>query len=183
MLAAAGLDCIVHPSDVDETRIKEAMRRDGRSAEDTALALADAKALNVSAHHPGAWVVGADQMLRCEDRWFDKPADPDEARSNLQWLSGRRHQLHAAVSVARNGAIAWSVCETAHLTMRSLSDPFLDRYLAAMGGDALRSVGSYEIEGLGAQLFSRVEGDTFVIMGLPLLPLLDFFRQAGVLTT
>jgi septum formation protein len=181
MLRAAGLDCAVDPAGIDETAIKDRARHETRPVMDAVAALARAKALDVSSRRAGAWVIGADQILVCGDRWFDKPADRAKARANLQALSGREHRLHSAVSVVRDGDEAWCHDAVATLTVRSLSDGFIDAYLAAMGEAALRSVGSYEIEGLGAQLFSRVEGDPFVIMGMPLLPLLAFFRGVGVM--
>lgn len=182
MLRAAGLACTIDPAAVDEAPIKHRAQRQGRSASDAAVALARAKALEVSPRHPGAWVIGADQILTCDGRWFDKPADPAAAKATLQALSGRGHRLHTAVCVAHDGAEAWCESDHATLTMRTLSDRFIDSYLAATDdGIVLGAVGSYDIEGLGAQLFSRVEGDPFVIMGMPLLPVLAFLRSVGVL--
>jgi septum formation protein len=134
----------------------------------------------VSRRRPGVWVVGADQILTCGDRWFDKPADLAEAKANLLALSGKSHRVYSGVCICRDGAEAWRHVDDATLTMRLLSDRFIEAYLPAAGDIALRSVGSYNIEGLGAQLFSRVEGDHFVIMGMPLLPVLAFFRDVGV---
>lgn len=181
MLRAAGLACAIEPAAVDEDAVKRDARRSAQPVDAAVAALAAAKALMVSRRRPGDWVIGADQILTCDDRWFDKPADTAAAKANLQFLSGRSHRLYSAASVCRDGAAAWSHVDHATLTMRALSDPFIDAYLAAVGDTALRCVGSYEIEGLGAQLFSRVEGDPFVIMGLPLLPVLAFFRGVGVL--
>ena len=125
--------------------------------------------------------VGADQILECDGRWFDKPRDLEEARAQLQALSGRTHRLITAAAVVRDSAVLWRAIETARLTMRRVSEAFLDRYLAAMGKRVLATVGGYELEGLGAQLMTRVEGDYFAILGLPLLPLLAFLREDGAL--
>ncbi|HET7595036.1 MAG TPA: Maf family protein, partial [Stellaceae bacterium] len=121
-----------------------------------------------------------DQMLDCAGTWFDKPHDRADARAQLVALRGKRHELVSAVTVVRNGAVIWHLVDRPRLAMRAFSDDFLDTYLAALGDEALASVGVYQLEGLGAQLFERVEGDYFSILGLPLLPLLDFLRGHGV---
>jgi septum formation protein len=154
--------------------IKAAMQ--GIAAEDVALALADSKARAVSARRPGAIVVGADQILECEGRWFDKPATVEEAARHLRALRGRTHRLVSAVVAVRDGERRWRHAAEARLTMRDFSDRFLEDYLARSGPAILESVGAYRLEGLGAQLFARIEGDYFTILGLPLLPLLDFLR-------
>ena len=120
-------------------------------------------------------------MLVCNGQWFDKPKDGPSARAQLLALRGKRHELPTAAAVLRDGAVLWRVVETPCLTMRDFSDAFLDLYLAALGDKALASVGAYQLEGPGAQLMARVEGDHFAIQGLPLLPLLDFLRGQGVL--
>ena len=181
LLEAAGIPVIAEPAAVDEAEIKSAFHADRRGADDCALALAEAKAQRVSARHPSALVVGADQMLDCGGTWFDKPADLRHARAHLQALRGRRHRLISAVAVLRGGARLWHTVDQAELAMRSFSDEFLHRYLAAAGADALHSVGAYQLEGIGAQLFATVDGDFFTILGLPLLPLLDFLRGHGAL--
>lgn len=181
LLEAAGIPVIAEPAAVDEAEIKSAFHADRRGADDCALALAEAKAQRVSARHPSALVVGADQMLDCDGTWFDKPADLSQARAHLQALRGRRHRLISAVAVLRGGTRLWHTVDQAELAMRSFSDEFLHRYLAAAGADALHSVGAYQLEGIGAQLFATVDGDFFTILGLPLLPLLDFLRGHGAL--
>jgi septum formation protein len=125
-------------------------------------------------------VIGADQVLDLEGRLFDKPPDLAAARAHLRALSGKAHTLTSAVAVARDGAIVWRRVETARLQVRPLAPDFIDAYLAAAGDTVLRSVGAYEVEGLGAQLFAAIAGDHFTIQGLPLLALLDHLRQSGV---
>ena len=182
LLRAAGLSFTVEPARVDEGAIKRAMRAEDPDGEATARALAALKACRVSALRPGARVVGADQLLVCEGAWFDKPVDMADARAQLRRLRGRRHALVTAVSVARDQAEIWGTVRSARLTMRDFSDAFLDEYLARAGAGILRCVGGYEAEGLGAQLFTDIEGDWFSILGLPLLPLLAFLREHGVVT-
>jgi septum formation protein len=181
MLQRAGLEVERLPAAVDEDEIKAAFRHDGADAETCAAALAEAKAERTSLRRSGALVIGADQILVCNDVWFDKPPDRDHARAQLQALRGRTHELVTAVCVTRNGSVVWRHVDRPRLTMRPFSDAFLDSYLAAAGDAVLTSVGAYQLEGLGAQLFSRVEGDFFSILGLPLLPLLDFLRGNGAI--
>lgn len=180
LLQNAGIDVAIEPARVDEDAVKEAMRADSASPRDVADALAELKALKISGKYPDAFVIGADQTLDCEGRWFDKPADRAAARRHLEDLSGKTHALQSAVCVARNGAILWRHVGVARLTMRPLSPAFLDWYLDRMGDDALDSVGSYRLEGIGSQLFSAVDGDYFTVLGLPLLPLMAFLRGHGM---
>lgn len=181
LLAAAGIDAVIDPAAVGEAAIKAESRAAGRDAGACALLLAEAKATAVAARHHGALVLGADQMLDHEGRWLDKPADIAEARAQLQALNGRQHQLLTAAALVRDGAVLWRVVERSRITLRRFSEVFLDRYLAAMGKRVLATVGGYELEGLGAQLMARIEGDYFAILGLPLLPLLAFLRAEGAL--
>ncbi len=182
MLEAAGLDCVIDPPAVDEDSIKQAMRADGAGPADVAEALAEMKAKQVSRRHPNAMVVGADQMLECGTVWFDKPVDRDHARGHLQALRGKSHRLIASVVVVQNEARQWHFNGSVTLTMRPFSDGFLDNYLDRAGDRVLTSVGAYQLEGIGAQLFNKVDGDYFTVLGLPLLPLLDYLRTRGVLT-
>ena len=177
VLRAAGLTFEVEPADTDEDAVKAALKAEGASAARCAEALAEAKALVVSRRHHHALVIGADQMLDCEGRWFDKPADLAGARAHLMSLRGRTHVLPTAVAVAFNGASVWHHVALPRLTMRTFSEDFVDAYLQAAGAAVLSSVGAYQLEGLGAQLFSRIEGDFFTILGLPLLELLGFLRD------
>ena len=179
LLEAAGLTPIIEPARLDEAAIKAALKAEGRAAGDCAGALAEAKAMRVAARRPGALVLGADQLLVCDGRWFDKPADRTAARGQLQTLRGRRHVLATAAVLVKDGARIWHALEEPALTMRAFSDAFLDDYLAAAGDAALGAVGGYQIEGRGIQLMAKIDGDYFAILGLPLLPLLAYLRQNG----
>ena len=181
VLEGAGLRFETRVAGVDEAAIKEAAQAEGIPAEDAALMLADAKAARVAAQAPDALVIGADQLLVCEGAWFDKPTDMTAARAHLQRLRGRRHELVTALVCHRAGQRIWQHVAKPRLTMRDFSDAFLEAYLAAEGEALLSSVGAYRLEGHGAQLFDRIEGDQTAILGMPLLPLLGFLRQHGVL--
>ncbi|PWC74631.1 nucleoside triphosphate pyrophosphatase [Azospirillum sp. TSH64] len=180
MLEQAGVPAILDEPLVDEDEVKAAGRAEGVPADAVAEALAELKAQRIARRHPGALVVGADQMLECEGRWFDKPADRAAARAQLLDLRGKTHRLVSCAVVVRDGERMWHKTDSARLTMRNFSEAFLDDYLDRVGDDVLHSVGAYQLEGLGAQLFHRVEGDFFTILGLPLLPLLGFLRVHGV---
>ena len=179
LLTAAGLDVAVDPAAVDEAAVKASLAAEGVGPSEIAEALAELKASRVSPGHPGRLVIGADQILECEGRSFDKPADRAAARLQLATLRGRRHSLFSAVVVLRDGQRLWHHVGRADLTMRAFSESFLESYLDRAGSAATASVGAYQLEGLGAQLFQRIEGDYFTILGLPLLPLLDFLRGVG----
>lgn len=205
MLAAAGLRFDVMPSTVDEAAVKRRMHEDEREwprplglGEAVAKELASAKALDVAAGNPGALVIGADQTLVLIERFdgrrvtgqegyfevgqsFDKPADIVAARAQLVRMRGKRHVLCSAVALARGGVVVWRHMQHAHLTMRVVSDAFLDDYLSRAGDKVCTSVGAYQLEGLGIQLFEAIEGDYFTILGLPLLPLLAELRRHGVI--
>jgi len=179
MLEAAGVPFRVVPAEVDESALKRSLA--GKVApEGLAEALAAAKAEAVSGKFPADLVIGADQVLALGDETFGKPHDLIAARAQLERLRGRTHQLLSAVALARGGRIVWSKVDTASLTVRELSAAFLDEYLARCGERLLGIAGAYEIEGLGIQLFDRVEGDYFTIVGLPLLPLLAELRARGM---
>ena len=185
VLEGAGLAFSARPAAVDEAAIKESARAEGLSATETALLLADAKAARIAPREPEALVIGADQMLVCaidgEERWFDKPPDLSAARAQLRLLAGRAHRLVTAIVCWRHGARVWQHVAQPRLTMRVLSEEFLDAYLALEGERVLSSVGAYRLEGPGVQLFAAVEGEHAAILGVPLLPLLGFLRDHGVL--
>ena len=185
MLRAAGVDFEAEPARVDEEAARDSLRAEGASAADAAMALAELKALRISARRPEDLVVGADQILSLGERWFAKPPDRAAARAQLLALRGREHRLDSAACAAMGGAPVWRAADSARLSVRPFGDGFLDSYLDACfdpgGGGALGSVGAYRVEGPGAQLFSAIDGDHFTILGLPLLPLLEYLRQRGML--
>ncbi len=179
LLRGAGLRFEARPARVDETAAKTAAQAEGTSAAEAALLLAGLKAARI--RDPDALVIGADQILVCEGTWFDKPSTRGDARAHLQALRGRVHTLETAITCHRGGQEVWRHIARPRLSVRNFSDTFLDAYLAAEGDAVLASVGAYRLEGLGAQLFDRVEGEHAAVLGLPLLPLLGFLRQHGVL--
>ncbi|TAJ35364.1 MAG: septum formation protein Maf [Reyranella sp.] len=180
LLTSAGLVFEVEPSGVDEDEVKRSLLGERARPQDVAEALAELKAKRVSARHPAALVIGADSTLACNGRQFDKPATLAAARQQLLSLAGQTHELCSSVVVARAGVRLWHCNERARLTMRPLTDSFVDAYLARAGEQVTTSVGAYQLEGLGAHLFSRVDGDYFTILGLPLLPLLSFLAGHGI---
>lgn len=181
MLQNAGLKVVCDPAHVDEDAVKESLKAEGATAAIVAETLAELKAVKVSRRHPGRIVIGADQTLDLGGVWFDKPVDLDHAKAHLQAFSGKTHRLNSAVSVVRDGQVLWHATDWAELTVRPLDPAFIERYLDAVGDAALSSVGAYQLEGLGAQLFTAVRGDYFTVLGLPLLQLLGFLRQTGAL--
>jgi septum formation protein len=185
MLDAAGLTFDVVPADVDERAIRETLQADdsGIDPADVAEVLARAKAETVSRQRPEALVIGADQVLALDDEIFEKPADLAGARRHLQKLRGRMHQLHCAVVLAERGEVVWAQVDTASLTMHAFSADFLETYLTLAGTVVCESVGAYQLEGPGVQLFERIEGDYFTILGLPLLPVLAELRARKIIAT
>ncbi|MCF3627893.1 Maf family protein [Thalassospiraceae bacterium LMO-SO8] len=179
MLRAAGLGITVDPADVDEPEIEADCRQNGMSTPDVALALAAAKASRVAGRHPGALVIGADQMLDLDGDSLRKPDDLAAAARTLERLAGRDHTLVSAVVLARDGQVIWRHHASARLTMRPLDGDAIADYLDRAGAAVLTSVGAYQLEGLGAQLFEGIEGDYFTILGLPLLALLGELRRRG----
>lgn len=183
MLSAAGVSFSVDAAATDEAEAKESLKGEGAAPRAVAETLAELKARRVGQRRKGALVLGCDQVLALgtdsRATIVDKPADRAAAAAQLRALSGRRHILISAAVVVRDGQLLWHHADMAELTMRPLSDEFIDGYLRAAGDDVLQSVGAYQLEGLGAQLFSSVRGDFFTILGLPLLPLLGFLREHG----
>lgn len=183
VLESAGLRFEAIAAAMDEAAIKEAAQAEAIPPADAAVILADAKAERIARRDTEALVIGCDQLLVCEGHWFDKPANPASARDQLLALRGRMHELVTAVVCHRQGQRVWHHVARPRLTMRDFSESFLDAYLALEGDHVTSSVGAYRMEGLGAQLFSKVDGEQAAILGMPLLPLLGFLRQHRVLMT
>ncbi len=186
MLKNAGLDFIAEPSEIDEDSIKKICKAEGQSVEAAAYTLALAKAKKISSERKGMLVLGCDQMLECEGpnntkRWLDKAGDEQTARQQLEFLSGKTHRLICAAVLVRDGKEVWETTQIAQLTMRALTPDYINAYIAHMGERLLGSVGCYALEGLGSQLFEKVEGDHFVILGLPLIAFLSALREQDIL--
>jgi nucleoside triphosphate pyrophosphatase len=177
ILRDAGVPVAVEPADIDERAIEQCSTT--QDAGGVAALLAREKARTVAVRRPGRLVLGADQTLALGERRFSKPADRAGARRQLAALRGQTHELHSALALARGSSVLFEHREVARLTMRSFSDQFLEAYLDAAGAAVTASVGAYQLEKVGIQLFERIDGDHFTILGLPLLPLLEFLRSAG----
>lgn len=180
LLSGAGIDAECIKPNVDEDAAKSALRREDVSVRDQAMHLAELKAIKVSNNRPG-FVIGGDQMLSLEGEAFDKPVDLDAAADHLRKLSGKTHTLETAIAIAENGTVIWRHLARPKLTVRALSEAFIADYVERCGEALLSTVGAYQLEGLGSQLFTKIEGDYFSILGLPLLPLHDYLRTRGVL--
>ncbi|MEL7028719.1 MAG: nucleoside triphosphate pyrophosphatase [Pseudomonadota bacterium] len=180
LLRGAGLNISVRPSGVDEDFLKAQMAAQGSPLGDTALRLSEAKALRVAEEMPGL-VIGADQIIGLDGRRFDKPTSVEEARENLTALRGRVHTLFTAACVVSGKEILWRTLATPQVSMRSWSPAALDAHIAAEGEDVCATVGGYKLEGRGVQLIEAVRGDYFAILGLPLLELLGFLRERGLI--
>lgn len=182
LLQRAGLTFDVDVPDLDEDAMREAMGpEDSLDPSDVAEVLARGKAEAVSERNPDAFVVGGDQVLSLDGRIYGKPKSMEEARARLLDFSGKTHRLHTAVVIAAKGETVWAHVDVPALTMRPLTPQFVGRYLAAAGDGVLGSVGAYQIESLGIQLFEKIDGDFFSILGLPLLPLLEALRRDGAI--
>lgn len=182
MLRDAGVTVRTQPVALDEEAVRQSCQAEGMDVAAAAVTLAWMKAERASRKYPGDLVIGADQMLDLDGEWLEKPATAAGLRAQLLKLRGRRHELISAVVAVRDGERLWHTVERARLTVRPFSDAFLEWYLDAAGEAVLSAVGGYHLESIGAQLFSRVEGDYFTVLGLPLLPLLGFLREHGVAT-
>lgn len=181
LMRNAGLTFSAEPADIDERAIDAALEKDGATPDRIAVELAKAKALAVSAVKPDAIVVGCDQTMSLGSRIYHKPKDMAQAHANLMSLSGKTHRLNCGAAIARNGEIIWEIVTLADMTMRELDPAFVDRHLQRVGEKVLSSVGAYQLEGEGIQLFSAIEGDYFTILGLPLLPLLTKLHTLGLI--
>ncbi len=180
MLDGAGLKFLIKAAGIDEASIKESAHAQGMSSFDTATLLAEMKAKQVSLGHTDAFVLGSDQLLDCEGRWFSKPKTRNQAFENLKILSGKSHRLFTAAVICENGQRLWQHTESPTITLRSLADDEIDSYLDMMGDAVFLSPGSYMIEGLGAQIISRIDGCSYSVLGLPLLQILGFLRGHGL---
>ncbi len=185
LLQGAGISFSKKAADLDERAIEQTLTIDGVCADpvDVAQVLARAKAEYISQGEGDAYVIGADQVLALDGKIFEKPATMDIARHNLLKFRGRTHYLHAAVCVAKNGEMIWQHGETASMTMRDFSTDFLADYLVEAGESVKTSVGAYRLEETGIHLFEKIEGSYFTILGLPLIPLLGFFREQGIVVS
>lgn len=177
LLKNAGIEFSNESADIDERAVEAPLYETGATPEDVAQVLAEAKALDVSEKNPGAVVIGCDQTLSLGEDIFHKPADMEAAGRQLLQFSGKTHQLNSAVVLVKDGETLWRHVSVARMTMRALSPAFIGRYLGRVGDSALSSVGAYQVEGPGIQLFEKIEGDYFTIVGLPLLPLLAELRK------
>lgn len=181
LMQNAGLSFDTASANIDERVIESAVHKTGVTPQELALILANAKALDVSQKNPDQYIIGSDQTLSFEDDVLHKAVDMEEARRRLLQLSGKTHQLNSAVVIVKEGQTLWQHVSTAELTMRKLSPEFIGRHLAQAGDDILSSVGAYQLEKEGVQLFNKIEGDFFTIIGLPMLPLLQELRNLGVI--
>ena len=181
ILRQAGIPVAIDPASIDERAVEAGLPADRSGPSGVAEALAGAKALEVSARAPGRLALGCDQTLSLNGERFTKPASREDGRVQLGRLSGKTHVLASGAALARDGAVVWSAVAVARLTMRAFSGAFIDAYLDAAGDGVLTSVGGYQFEGVGAQLFEAVEGDFHTVLGLPLLPVLGALRDLGAL--
>ena len=180
MLENAGITFDKIPADIDEDKILNTMCDQGAKPEDIALELGRQKAIEVSSKNPDTYTIGSDQILECDGILFQKAHDVNEARTKLKTLRGKTHNLISSIAVAHNGKIIFENVDTAKMTMHNFSDAFLEQYLKAAENDITVCVGSYAYEGRGAWLFESVDANYFTILGMPLLPLLDFLKQGEI---
>lgn len=180
MLESAGVPIEIAVPNIDEPELMASLKAAGDDVARVAEALAEMKAMRVAPRFPGRFVLGCDQMLECDGHWLDKARNRDEARAQLKMLRGRSHNLVTSAVLVRDDERIWHITDVAEMRMRDFSDAFLEQYIGRAGDEILRSVGAYQLEGLGAQLFEKVAGDFFTILGLPLLPVLAILREHKV---
>lgn len=183
LLEAAGIPVVADPADIDERAAEKASPNEAATPQGAALLLARAKALETAKRNPGKLVLGADQTLALGAQRFSKPKSRDAAREQLKTLGGKSHALHSGVAVVRGGEVLFETVSSAHLTMHALTDPFLDAYLNTAGDKVMASVGGYQLESLGVNLFENIDGDHFTILGMPLISLLAYFRKSGMIVS
>ncbi|MBX4869195.1 MULTISPECIES: Maf-like protein [Rhizobium] len=181
LMENAGLSFEAHPAKIDERAVEAPLEKAGAKPDMVASILAKAKAQDVSVRFPESLVIGSDQTMSLGDRVFHKPKDMADAANHLHALSGTTHRLNSAIAIVRDGVVLWEHLGHAELTMRPLTEDFIARHLARVGERALSSVGAYQLEGEGVQLFEKIEGDYFTILGLPMLPLLGKLREFGAI--
>jgi septum formation protein len=181
LMLNAGLTFDAHAASIDERAIEAPLEKNGASPDEVALVLARAKAEDVSRRFPDALVIGSDQTMSLGDRVFHKPADMKQAAAHLTALSGKTHRLNSAIALYSGGTALWDHVAHASLTVRQLSPLFIERHLQRVGTKALSSVGAYQLEGEGIQLFEKIDGDYFTIIGLPMVPLLAKLRELGAI--
>jgi septum formation protein len=183
LLEAAGIPLVIDPADIDERAAEAAAPTEAAKPDAAALLLARAKALETAKRNAGKLVLGADQTLALGNKRFSKPKSRDAARAQIAELSGQTHALHSGIAVARDRDVLFETVSSAHLTMHKMSDAFLEAYLDAAGEHVMQSVGGYQLESVGVNLFEKIDGDHFTILGMPLLPLLAYFRNVGLIVS
>lgn len=183
LLEAAGIPLVIDPADIDERAAETASPKEAATPEGAALLLARAKAFETSKRNAGKKVLGADQTLALGNERFSKPRSRGAAREQLKKFSGKTHALHSGIAVVQDNKVLFETVSSAHLTMHKLTDAFLDGYLDAAGDRVTQSVGAYQLESVGVNLFEKIEGDHFTILGMPLVPLLAYFRKAGMIVS
>ncbi len=181
LLENAGLVFAARAAEIDERALEKPLEEEGAAPEEVAMTLAEAKARDVAGHFPGALVIGSDQTMSLGQRVYHKPKDMAEAGQHLLSLSGKTHRLNSAVVLIRDDAVLWRHVSSAQMSVRALTPEFVHRHLQRVGSKALSSVGAYQLEGEGIQLFDRIDGDYFTILGLPMLPLLAKLRELGTI--
>jgi septum formation protein len=183
LLEAAGIPLVIDPADIDERAAEAAAPAEAAKPDGAAVLLARAKALETAKRNAGKFVLGADQTLALGAKRFSKPTSRNAARAQLAELSGQTHSLHSGIAVVRDRDVLFETVSSAHLTMHKMSDSFLEAYLDAAGERVMQSVGGYQLESVGVNLFEKIDGDHFTILGMPLLPLLAYFRKAGLIVS